>query len=139
MSFGEKIAPFMGRVLISSLFLLAGVHKLQHWDQTAQYMAGHGLSMVGPLLAASVALEIGAGFGLLIGFHTRVMSLMLFVFTMIVNFTLHDFWALTGAAAAAAPAEMQLFAKNVAVAGGLLVMVGLGGGAWSYDQFRGGS
>jgi hypothetical protein len=33
---------------------------------------------------------------------------------------------------------MQLFAKNVAVAGGLLVMVGLGGGAWSYDQFKGG-
>jgi uncharacterized membrane protein YphA (DoxX/SURF4 family) len=33
--------------------------------------------------------------------------------------------------------EMQLFAKNIAIAGGLLVLVGLGGGSWSYDRFRG--
>ena len=139
MSFGEKIAPLMGRVLIASLFLLAGVHKLQNWDQTAIYMANHGIALVGPLLAASVAVEIGAGFGLLIGFHTRVMALMLFVFTMVVNFLLHDFWALPADAVASIAAETQLFAKNVAVAGGLLVLVGLGGGAWSYDQFKGGS
>lgn len=135
MSFGENIAPAVGRVLISSLFLLAGLGKMQHWDETALSMARHGVTMVGPLLAAAVAVEIGAGFGLLIGFHTRVMALMLFVFTLVVNFVMHDFWAVS--AADVARIEMQLFAKNIAIAGGLLVLVGLGGGSWSYDRFRG--
>ncbi len=135
MSFGENIAPAVGRALISSLFLLAGLAKIQHWDATALSMSQHGVTMVGPLLAAAVAVEIGAGFGLLIGFRTRVMALMLFVFTLVVNFVMHDFWTMS--AADAARIEMQLFAKNIAVAGGLLVLVGLGGGSWSYDSFRG--
>jgi putative oxidoreductase len=135
MSFGENIAPAVGRALISSLFLLAGLTKIQHWDETALSMSQHGVTMVGPLLASAVAVEIGAGFGLLIGFRTRVMALMLFVFTLVVNFVMHDFWTMS--AADAARIEMQLFAKNIAVAGGLLVLVGLGGGSWSYDSFRG--
>jgi putative oxidoreductase len=123
------------RVLISSLFLLAGLHKLQQWDESALAMARHGLPLVGPLLAAAVVVELGAGFGLLIGFRTRVMALVLFAFTLTVNFVLHDFWAV--GASDAARIEMQLFAKNIAIAGGLLVLVGLGGGAWSYDKFKG--
>lgn len=135
MSFGENIAPAVGRVLISSLFLLAGLEKVQHWDASALAMSRHGITLVGPLLAAAVAVELGAGFGLLIGFRTRVMALMLFVFTLVVSFVMHDFWEIS--AADAARIEMQLFAKNMAVAGGLLVLVGLGGGSWSYDSFRG--
>jgi putative oxidoreductase len=135
MSFGENIAPAIGRALISSLFLLAGLTKIQHWDETALSMSQHGVTMVGPLLAAAVAVEVGAGFGLLIGFRTRVMALMLFMFTLVVNFVMHDFWTMS--AADAVRTEMQLFAKNIAVAGGLLVLVGLGGGSWSYDSFRG--
>jgi putative oxidoreductase len=135
MSFGENIAPAVGRALISSLFLLAGLGKIQNWDETALSMSRHGVTMVGPLLAAAVAVEIGAGFGLLIGFRTRAMALMLFVFTLVVNFVMHDFWAIS--AADVVRSEMQLFAKNIAIAGGLLVLVGLGGGSWSYDSFRG--
>jgi putative oxidoreductase len=135
MSFGENIAPAVGRALISSLFLLAGLGKIQNWDDTALSMSQHGVTMVGPLLAAAVAVELGAGFGLLIGFHTRVMALMLFVFTLVVNFVMHDFWTMS--AADSVRIEMQLFAKNIAIAGGLLVLVGLGGGSWSYDRFRG--
>lgn len=139
MSFGEKIAPVIGRVMLSSIFLLSGVHKMQNWDETAVLMSDHGISMVGPLLAVAIAVEIGAGFGLLIGFHARVMALMLFVFTMVVNFTMHDFWAFTGEPAGRAVSEMQLFVKNIGIAGGLLVVVGLGAGVWSYDDLRGGS
>ena len=76
------------------------------------------LAAAWPLLAAAVSVEIGAGFGLLIGFRTRVMALMLFVFTLVVNFVMHDFWTIS--AAETARIEMQLFAKNIAIAGGLV-------------------
>lgn len=134
MSFGETIAPLVGRILIASLFLLAGIDKMQHWNEAALSMSRHGVSMVGPLLAGAVAVEIGAGFGLLIGFRTRIMALALFMFTLIVNFVMHDFWTIANAELARV--EMQLFAKNIAIAGGLLVLVGLGAGSWSYDSMR---
>lgn len=135
MSFGENIAPLVGRILIASLFLLSGLEKMQHWNEAALSMARHGVTMIGPLLAATVAIEIGAGFGLVLGFRTRIMALMLFMFTLTVSFVMHDFWTIGDADLART--QMQLFAKNVAIAGGLLVLVGLGGGAWSYDAMRG--
>ena len=134
MSFGENIAPLVGRCMIAALFILAGVQKLQNWDSTTLYMAEHGISMIQPLLALSIVVEIGAGIGLVIGFRTRLLALVLFAFTLIVSFQLHDFWTI--AEAEVARAEAQLFAKNMAIAGGLLLLVGLGAGGWSYDSWR---
>jgi putative oxidoreductase len=64
-----------------------------------------------------------------------MMALTLCMYTLVVSFLLHDFWTIGDAELA--QVEMQLFAKNMAIAGGLLMMVGLGAGAWSYDSFRG--
>ena len=136
MSFGESIAPVVGRCMLAALFVLAGVNKLQHWDETAQSMAAHGISVASPLLALSIVVEIGAGLGLVAGFRTRLMALVLFLFTLAVSFAMHDFWTISDNAELART-EMQLFAKNMAIAGGLLVLVGLGAGSWSYDSWKG--
>jgi len=136
MSFGESIAPVVGRCMLAALFVLAGVNKLQHWDETAQSMAAHGISVAGPLLALSVVVEIGAGLGLAAGFRTRLMALVLFLFTLAVSFVMHDFWTISDNAELART-EMQLFAKNMAIAGGLLVLVGMGAGRLSFDGWRG--
>ena len=135
MSFGENIAPAVGRCMIALLFIFAGVHKLQNWEASALYMAQHGVAVIQPLLALAIVVEIGAGAGLILGFRTRLMALMLFAFTLAVNFTMHDFWTIGDAELART--EMQLFAKNMGIAGGLLVLVGLGAGSWSYDSWRG--
>ena len=120
---------------MAALFVLSGVQQIEHWNDAATAMTEHGLSSVGPLLALAVVVQIGCGLGLAIGFRTRLMALVLFLFTLIVSFALHDFWTVTDAALARI--ETQLFAKNVAIAGGLLVLVGLGAGNWSYDSWRG--
>jgi len=134
MSFGENIAPLVGRCMIAAFFILSGFNKLQNWDSTTLYMAEHGISMIQPLLALSIVIELGTGLGLIIGFRTRLMALILFGFTLAVSFQLHDFWTLGDTDAART--EMALFAKNTAIAGGLLVLVGLGAGSWSYDSWR---
>ena len=134
MSFGENIAPLVGRCMIAALFILAGVQKLQAWQSSALTMAQHGVGVVQPLLALSVVIEMGAGLGLALGFRTRLMALILFAYTLAVSFAMHDFWRMGDAELAST--EMQLFAKNMAIAGGLLVLVGLGAGRWSYDSWR---
>ena len=135
MSFGENIAPLVGRVMIAAIFILAGFEKLQHWNASALSMAQHGMSMIGPSLALAIVVEIGAGIALIIGFRARLMALALFMFTLVVSFVMHDFWTIGDAELARV--EMQLFAKNMAIAGGLLMLVGLGAGGWSYDSVRG--
>ena len=60
MSFGENIAPLVGRCMIAALFVLSGVNKLQNWDSTTLYMAEHGVSMIQPLLALSVVIMLYA-------------------------------------------------------------------------------
>ena len=135
MSFGENIAPLVGRCMIAALFVLSGVNKLQNWDSTTLYMAEHGISMIQPLLALSVVVELGAGLGLVLGFRTRLMALILFAFTLVVSFQLHDFWTMGDTEGARL--ETALFAKNMAIAGSLLVLVGLGAGSWSYDSWKG--
>jgi putative oxidoreductase len=136
MSFGESIAPVVGRCLLASLFILSGIGKLEYWDATAQSMAAHGLTAVGPLLALSVVIELGAGTALVAGFRTRLMALVLFLFTLVVSFLMHDFWTITDNPELART-ETQLFAKNMAIAGGLLLLVGLGAGRLSFDGWRG--
>jgi putative oxidoreductase len=135
MSFGESIAPLVGRCLMAALFILSGVQQVEHWNLAADAMTGKGVGPVGPLLALAIVVQIGCGVALAIGFRTRLMALVLFLFTLIVSFSMHDFWALGDTELARV--EMQLFAKNVAIAGGLLVLVGLGAGDWSYDGWRG--
>jgi putative oxidoreductase len=134
MSFGENIAPLVGRCMVAAVFILSGLQKVQNWDGTALYMAQHGLSTIGPLLALTVVVEIGCGLGLIIGFRTRLLALILFGFTLAVSFVMHDFWAVDDADLART--EMLFFAKNMAIAGGLLMLVGLGAGNWSYDSWR---
>jgi putative oxidoreductase len=136
MSFGESIAPVVGRCMLAALFILSGAGKLQHWEETVQYMAAHGLNASGLLLALAVVVELGAGLALVAGFQTRLMALVLFLYTLAVSFLLHDFWTITDNTDLART-EAQLFAKNMAIAGGLLVLVGLGAGRLSYDAWRG--
>jgi putative oxidoreductase len=134
MSFGENIAPLVGRCLIAGLFIISGIGKLQHWNDATMSMAAHGVTMIGPLLALAIVVEIGAGFGVIIGFRTRLLALALFAFTLAVSFVMHDFWAIEDAELARA--QTVLFMKNMAIAGGLLMLVGLGAGRWSYDNWR---
>lgn len=134
MSFGEAIAPLVGRTMIAVLFILSGVQKLQNWEASSLTLAQHGVEPIQPFLALAVVTEIGAGLGLIVGFRTRLMALILFAFTVIVSFVLHDFWTIGDGELART--EMQLFVKNMGLAGGLLLLVGLGAGSWSYDSWR---
>jgi putative oxidoreductase len=135
MSFGEAIAPLVGRCILAGFFILSGVYKLQNWQESALFMAQHGIQVIQPLLALAIVVEIGAGLGVVLGFRTRLMALVLFVFTLVVSFAMHDFWTIGDAELRRV--ETQLFTKNIAIAGGLLLLLGFGAGRWSYDSWRG--
>ncbi|WP_025916542.1 DoxX family protein [Herminiimonas sp. CN] len=119
-----------GRLLLSVLFLPAGIGKITGFAGTVGYITSVGLPM--PTLAAIIALtvEILGGVALIAGFGTRIAASALALFTLVASFFFHAYWAV--------PADQQLvtqllFFKNIAVVGGLLTLAAWGAGAWSVD------
>ena len=124
-------AALVGRILIAIIFIKAGWGKIGGWEGTAGYMASKGLPMVPVLLAATIALELGGGILLAIGWKTRWVALAIFLWLIPVTFIFHAFW---GIDAAQVQNQMNHFLKNVAIMGAMLMLFAFGPGAYSVDK-----
>ncbi len=116
-----------GRILIAVLFLMAGIGKLgSGYDGTQAYMEAMGVPEM--LLPVVIALEIGGAILLIAGFWTRTSALALAAFTILSAVLFH--WDFSD--------QMQqvMLLKNVAIAGGFLLLASTGAGTWSVDGRR---
>lgn len=123
----------VGRLLLALLFLPAGIGKITGFAGTAGYIASKGLPMPSLGAAIAVLVEVGGSLALIAGFGTRWVALALAGFTLVTTFIFHNFW---GVPADQAMMQQLMFYKNIAVVGGLLVLVAHGAGAWSLDARR---
>ena len=126
-----NVLALVGRILLAAIFIISGFGKITGWDGTAAYMASKGLPMVPALLALTIAIELGGGILLAIGYKARWAALAIFLFTIPVTLVFHNFWA-----ADAAQVQMQQinFLKNLAIMGGMLMVVAFGAGTYSVDK-----
>ena len=115
-----------GRVLMSAIFLMAGISKLGSYAATQGYMESMGVP--GILLPLVILLELGGGLTVLLGWQTRISAFLLAGFCIVSALIFH----------ASFGDQMQsiLFMKNLAMAGGFLFLVAGGAGAWSLDARR---
>ena len=120
-----------GRVLLALVFLLSGIGKLRGFDGTVGYISSVGLPLPGVLAALALALEIVAGVALILGYRTRWAALALAVFTLVAAFLFHNFWSMPEEAKVM---QQIMFLKNLAIAGGLLMVAAYGPGTWSVDR-----
>ena len=119
------IVPAVGRVLISTIFILSGLSKVAAPAMTIGYIQSAGLPL--PTLAFGIAafIEIVGGITLLIGYRTRITAAVLFVFALATAAFFHNHFADQN--------QFIHFFKNIAIAGGLLHVVAFGGGRVSLD------
>lgn len=126
----NNILTLVGRLLIAALFLPAGLSKLTGFEGTAGYIASVGLPLPAVGAALAIVVEIAGSLALIAGFQTRIAAAALALFTLVATFFFHAFWAV---APEQAYVQQLMFFKNVAVVGGLLVLVASGAGALSFD------
>jgi putative oxidoreductase len=134
MSFSEKISPLLGRLALAWFFLGAAVHAVNHWHLTIRQMADSNVPIAPLLLVFALICMFLGGFSLILGYHTRHGAVLLFGFTLIASVTMHAFWRIPDPLARAV--DFQVFARNIAIAGGLLLMVGMGPGPFAIDNPR---
>jgi putative oxidoreductase len=106
------IATIAGRVLLAMLFALAGIAKLTGPQPFIAHMAEHRVPAV--LLPAVAAFELGAGAALLIGWQLPIAAGALALFCLATAFVFHFNFT--------EKAERTLFFKDMALAGGLIVI-----------------
>ena len=126
----------LGRVLLALLFIPAGFSKIGGFAGTVGYIASKNVPFPELAAAAAIGIELGLGLLLLIGWQTRWAALGIALFTVVITFIFHNFWAVP---AEQVMQQQQAFFKNIAVVGGLLAVAAWGAGAWSVDGNRRGA
>ena len=120
----ENIADLIGRILISALFLLNGIFKISNYDGTIGWMESFG--MPGILIIPAIILEIVGPVLIIIGYKTKLAAGLLSLFCIATAFIFHNDFA----------NQMQLtsFLKNIALAGGFLILFVNGAKGFSLDN-----
>lgn len=119
----NAILSLLGRLGLSLIFIISGAGKLAGYAATQQYMEAMGVP--GALLPLVIALELGGGLAVLAGVFTRGFALALAAFSLLAAALFHGN---LGDAM-----QAILFWKNVALAGGFLMLASAGPGALSLD------
>jgi putative oxidoreductase len=123
-NFKTYLVP-LGRVLMSSLFIWAGIGKLMNPGGTAQYFAHANIPVPEVTVWIVMIIELIGGLAILVGFKTRWVAAVLAIFCLITAFGVH--------LPAGDTPNMVNFYKNLVMAGGFLYVVAYGAGTLSID------
>jgi len=127
-------AALVARVLLAFMFILAGWGKLGDIQGTMAYTASGGLP--GFFALPAIAIEILGGIAVLIGWQTRWAALALAGFAVLAGVLFHYVPA-QGLEGYDRVGQIISFQKNLAIAGGFLLLSAFGPGRYSVDE-RGG-
>jgi putative oxidoreductase len=119
---------FVGRVLLGLPFAMSGLSKLAAYGSTTAAIAAAGLPFPPLAFVVAVAVELGGGLLLVLGYRVRPVALALAVFSLVTAVSFHSQFADQN--------QMIHFLKDVMIAGGLLQIVAFGPGAISIEQWR---
>jgi putative oxidoreductase len=134
---------YLGRVLISILFLSTAANEITDWQSVEQffllqankwitlYADQGGISHIISeyhaflpfVLVAAVALKVFGSFFFIFNFFVRFGAFCLLIFLVPTTIIMHDFWHLQGIDRSF---EMAMFLKNLSIIGGLMVVLALG-------------
>ncbi|MFM0007802.1 DoxX family protein [Paraburkholderia dipogonis] len=127
MNTSTSSAATLGRILMSSLFLMSGVGKLTDPVGTQAYIASKALPWPEAAYVIAVVIELGFGTALVLGYRTRIVAAVMAIFTLATGLTFHDNFA--------DPKQLISFMKNIAITGGFLQVIVWGAGSLSLDAF----
>ena len=119
-----KFFDLIARILISILFLLNGIFKINNYEGTVGWMESFGLP--GILIFPAIILEIVGPILIIIGYQTRIAAVALSLFCIATAIIFHNDFS----------DQMQLnaFLKNIALAGGFLFLVVNGAKGYCLDK-----
>ena len=119
-----NILDLLARILISILFFTNGIFKIMNYDGTVSWMEGY--TIPGILIIPAIILEILGPILIILGYQTKITAAFLSLFCLATAIIFHNDFS----------NQMQLtsFLKNIALAGGFLLLVINGSKKFSLDN-----
>lgn len=109
-----------GRVLVALMFIVNGIGLIKGFGVVSAQMTEKGVPMASLGLGASIALLVGGGLVLLVGWKVQWLAWIFFVWMIPATLMFHAPWAVP-------PEQFQEqlihFLKNLAILGALLLLV----------------
>jgi putative oxidoreductase len=119
----REAAALAGRLLLAAIFLHEAYAKLTAYSAAVAY--GEAFGVPGQLLPLAITAEVGCGLLIVIGYQTRAAALVLAGFCVVTAAVFHTKLGVRN--------ELLHFEKDLAIAGGFLVLFAHGAGAWALD------
>jgi putative oxidoreductase len=117
-------ADLVGRLLLAALFLYDGWIVINNYGATAEYLAQFGVPPL--LLVPALILQVAGGLLIAVGWNARLAALALSLFCISTALIFHNQFGDSN--------EAIQFWKDLAIAGGLLILAAHGAGTFSLDS-----
>jgi putative oxidoreductase len=114
----------LARLFLGAIFLIAGLGKLPNVEGFTQYMASAGVPEI--LAWPVILLEILGGAALIAGFQARIAAVLLAGFSVLAALLYHN--------QLGDQLQQTMFLKNIAIAGGLLLVFAHGPGRYAVSK-----
>ena len=119
------ILEFLGRLFLSALFLIEGFKKISIQEDVIMYMMDYGVPEI--FFIPALVLEILFPLLLIVGYKTKWAASVMALFTFAVAIIFHtDFDE---------GMQMIFFLKDLAIAGGFMIILVYGPGKISLDHY----
>jgi putative oxidoreductase len=124
MAFITPAAALAGRFMLVAVFLVEGWIKINGYSAAVAYM--QKFLVPAELLPIAILVEVVGSFLIIAGWQTRFAALALAGFCILTAVLFHNNLAVAN--------EALHFWKDIGLAGGFLLLVAFGPGAWSLDE-----
>lgn len=126
----KDIIDLLGRIFISSIFLYQAVVNILEAVSVKKEMIEYSVNRIDFLFATGIVLMIIGGLSVLIGYRAKLGAMLLLVFLVPSTLTYYfDF---------SDELQQQMFIRNIAIIGGLLMIVANGSGRYSIKRMLAG-
>ncbi|MFB6254136.1 MAG: DoxX family protein [Halobacteriaceae archaeon] len=120
----------LGRLLFGGIIAFMGLNHFLNREDMIGYATHKGIPAPQVAVLGSGFLLVTSGIGIIVGLFEIVAAIGIAGFLIISAITMHDFWNINDPEQQ--QTEMTQFLKNVALAGGALILLAIGGINWPY-------
>ncbi|TVR16674.1 MAG: DoxX family protein [Planctomycetota bacterium] len=121
----QDILLLLGRIAIAAIFLGSAMNKISNFAGTTAYMEANGMGATTFLLSGAIAFLVLGGLFVLAGIAARYGAALLLLFLIPTTLIFHP---------PGDPDEQIAMMKNLAIMGGLLMLLAQGSGRFSLER-----
>lgn len=125
----KNVTDLIGRILIGLFFFYEAIDTMVFFKQTRETLTSLGINFAQDwLIVGSIIILLVGAIMVIIGYYASIGALLLFIYWFVFTMVVYSFW---NDDSEGKSLTINFFMRNMALCGGLLILVANGAGQWS--------